>query len=212
MDIDNLSVEETLVLAKLAGTPEGARKIVATMTKGLRPPSEKRKLFRAPYYQEKFGKEIEPSLRAILADKKDRIVFYSDFPYISKRSLYLRIYQAKCYAEDNFKNLDESKIKIGVNTANKKGITLKYLTDDVKPLVAHPLDNPNALVTWRNELDTFLTESPIGTKFVKDTIDLSPQEVLDLKITLNGLPGIISVVKQHEIKILKIDPDEPSPI
>lgn len=206
MPIDDLTLEQTMALSQLASTPEGAKQIVDTLTKHVIP--KRRNLFRAPYYRECYGKEIAPALEAILKDHKDRIIFYSDFPYLTKKSLYLRIYQAKAYAEENIPELTDARVKVGVRT-DKTGIRLKFLTNNPKPIIAHEIENPNALSTWKEELETFIVEGAIGTKFLKDNIDLTKEEQHELRVMLTAIPGVIHVVKQHEIKVLKIDPDNP---
>lgn len=208
MPLNDQQKPDPLALAKsfsdiLANSPS-LRKQIITGEKP-RPKNWSRKA-NAPYYKERFALQFKQVLDEMLVDKLDVEYKFSDFPNLSRTSLYLMVNQSKLYL---LEQLDPNGqyaafCQCVVITKEKTGIRISLCRDvrdggNYRPSKVVPKD-----CKWRDDMEDFLaSDDPEKKIFVMDKLSLNPDEVAELEATLGVLDNIVFNITGDKIKIVK---------
>lgn len=164
------------------------------------------------YYNERHAFEVKKLLDEIEKSQNDGMVMYADFPHLSKNSLYLRINQGFRYLIDSmdfdppnkYRSLRDF-VKI---TRDKKGIriSIRKVGSDT-PLTAQKVVPLEKSLEWKDRMEDFFESSKPGDRFEQDNLDLSDEEINDIKESCIQLTNFLLDITSDHIKILHISDD-----
>jgi len=168
----------------------------------------------APYFNEKCGQEMKQVLDAMMQDKKPVLFSYSDFQKshgLNKHSLYLRINQGIRYVLEVLDNHERKYGKFMSMCKVRKqygvGVLLSMRPEcrgdfisDFKP---KPVDYADDEPRWKLKMHNWLQDVDSSDRFLHEGLMLSPEEIEDLKATLDSVPGIMHSVTSYSVKIIK---------
>jgi len=141
MKDNNMSLEALAKLGEgmqvLLGSEDTKKKLLQSLIgKNMGP------LSTMPYYKEKFAERIKPVVDAMLKDKQARIVLYTDYPSVSRTTLYLQQQQAIKWLSDHVDAYSGIANKMSASKG-KTGVVLRYFPqgiDETGPIRAHKVD------------------------------------------------------------------------
>jgi hypothetical protein len=160
----------------------------------------------ATYYSESYALWLKADLDKLI-ERRNPIVYRYDLWKMSRDALYLRINQAWRYLRDHLDLEDKRYDKLWHDTERERvrgvGITIRYkdLQDGhaAEEFVA-PSDTPK----WRKKLDEYLEdESGSGKPLHIDNLLLTPEDIEQLKLELDGLSNVIYQITSREIKVIR---------
>lgn len=160
------------------------------------------------YYHEVFALEVKQVLDDMIADKKDRIWRLSSYPDLKVSSLYMRIYQGIRYLIENMDPdgiYAKYRLEYMTLTKEKDGVRLSWLRDRLEGRGFKPDIVSDREITheWKEHVERFIEQSDEKILHLKN-LALTIQQVNDLQSSFEGLEGIMSVVTEREIKIVKV--------
>jgi hypothetical protein len=166
----------------------------------------------APYYKERFAKQIRDVLDAMVLDREPRMFHYESFPSHSPDSLYLRINQSFRYLYEHMDTEDKKYFKlkeeINVSRVRGKGVLLAFDDswngDTFTPVKVLP---PDKSILWKDKMEKWIETSEVGENFVQEGLTLSPEEVLDYKRSFAGIDNIWASISSKAIKLVKVNPE-----
>lgn len=167
-----------------------------------------------PYYKEHYARELIPYLDMMIEQNKAVEFKYVNYKHLGKQTLRLKVYQALLFVVDNLdpegKYLElKNKTMVRVMT---NGVRISFIDNLKIPLAGALVENDDEGASntpfWRNKIDEFLTNAPVGQRLSISSLRLSDQEVSDLQASFAGLNGIIANVTNRRIDLFKIDPDK----
>lgn len=164
--------------------------------------------YRQAYYQEVYGLEFKQVFEGMLATNQNRKWILTDFPGVKKMSLYQRLYQSKKYFFDHLATVEQkpySSMIVFDNTVpgviylrwireKKPDVAIKsYLVDDKETEIS---------IAYQDKIDTFL-ETPNQERLVLRGLALNPEERQRLEDSFSGIEGLVYVITNSEIKLVK---------
>lgn len=171
----------------------------------------------APYYKERFGKEMKPILDEMIKTREDQLFEYEDFKKkfgISKETLYLRINQSMRYVIDKMDDVDHTYGRfcemVEVNRERNVGVIIRFRPEcregEVSNFVPKAVEPKDSLPVWREQLNEFLENSTPGDKpFFKEKLALTPEQIQDLTDSLTGIGGILFNVTSYSVKVIRVN-------
>lgn len=168
------------------------------------------------YYREKYARELQPVIDALLDTKKDQAFYLERNEKKRRNSIKSRINVSLAYLIDHLdptKKYAEGRLLFMV-TDEPAGIFLRHEHNirSSDKLVAVPTDTPYegaASVEWRVKLEDFLNSDP-GPKGITeeltadDGVNLDDQGIEDLRSELDAIGGIIAIITHTKIKLVKL--------
>jgi|ERR1700719_4861 len=160
----------------------------------------------ASYYKESYAKWLQKDIDEMMVDRQPRIYRYDMWPSVSKNSLYLRVNQATAYLLDNldpeqkykkfFSELKCKKEPDGI--ALRLDIVIEGKTSPQAEKFIGASDKP----AWKIKMDDWIEDSTREEPFFKGGLLLSPEEIKQLELELDG-SGILYSITSREIKLIK---------
>lgn len=190
---------------------------------------------KAGYYNETFGRQLVPTMKAVATDRKTRIFRFSSYPQFRKQTLRLRLYYSMKYAKDHLilefseeerKHLD--KLDVQVTT---QGVVVRYRIDfaDFTPEVMEndvfdesdlveeedaPTDDSFYKIgKWRTKLQNYIETAtiPAGASYAQELViktKLTDAEQLEARNMLAQVSNVLFKITPTSIKAVKVTPEE----
>lgn len=167
----------------------------------------------APYYNEKYGKDMVVVLQDMMQSREDQIFEYDYFKSkfnISKKTLYLRINQSMRYALERLDDTSHTLGRFCSMLEVKKldtGVVIRFKPEcrngDITEFKPKPILAREELPIWQSQLDTYLEEAKPGDKplFI-DKLALTSSEIENIKNSMRGLKGVMFSVTAYSIKVI----------
>lgn len=179
------------------------------------------KLTNAPYYKEVYAIQLRDTvIDKMLTSREDWRLDYKDNPTISKNSLQNKVLQAFLYLSDHLdlKTGDPEhpnffKYTIMRNAVEvckeSMGIAIRWKDkyemkgSEVAPLGSAPIAKRKEVADWRSKLAKWLENAEMDTKYEDRKVNLSPEDIEELEMSLHGLEDIHAKITSDRILILK---------
>ena len=172
----------------------------------------------APYYKKLYADEIKPFIEQMLVDKEDIIYDYATWcteeTNISPQTLYNRVNQSIRWLLEQSSTVEErEKYKrwyelVRVERQKNLGVRISFIpgfgnTESVK-LTPKSVGAKVTKPLWLRKLDDWIEDSDNFEPFVKDGLALSTDEIVDLKVRLNGLSNLQASITQDRVAIIRL--------
>lgn len=210
-------MSEESQIKQILNNPQQAAKIVDILV-SKRPQGWGRRSI-APYFNHKYGSEMLAVLDEMMKDQQDRLYSYEHFQKqfgISKNTLYLRVNQSMMYVCEKMDTPEhkyahfcsllsiERKRDVGVIIRFKPEMRNGFMSE-FKPL---PVIGKDELPTWKKELDDWLeTAQPGDEPLLIERLALNPEEIAQVKASLNGIAGVNYNITSYSIKVIRVNED-----
>jgi hypothetical protein len=162
------------------------------------------------YYKRIYAEWIQKDIDAMLIDRQPRLYDITKFKGITNQSLYLRVLQAIMYLIDPANGMDlDGKYTtwrelIKIKRIPKLGVKLSFDAILEGGEQAEIVKGDDSIPTWKRDLDVYLTtENPSGKPFHKTGLALTPEQVDQLILELDGLSNIMHNITGREVKVVK---------
>ena len=172
-------------------------------------PKSWRSTSNAPYYNEYYALEVKKAVDGMLEDKMDRMFMYKNFGSLKPSTVYLRIQQGLMYLCEKldpmdkykkFKEITECSVERGM------GVRLQYKKDYIPEsdgsFSAIAVTPRHRISEWKEELNKWLDTANVGEQLHIDRLCLTPEQIKDVKISLD-VDGLLSSVTSQEIKVIR---------
>lgn len=215
--MDDETVKQLLSL--LPRLPEENRARVMAAATGIDTAAPRRGLSNKersmPYYKEKYGMALKPTLDQLIADPSyDAVFLFANFPSLKKNTLYLSIYQGwlwligKADPDKRYRRLKEA-CEIRRNAA---GFIIQRKVNNVKtefkkPDIIRKTEAPKP-TSWLQQVEDYLESGEEGKPFKLEKLTMSAEEVDSLKASLSQLTNVKFVIETHCIKLLKLTEEQ----
>jgi hypothetical protein len=208
-------MSEESQIKQVLSNPQHAAKIVDILV-SKRPQGWGRRSI-APYFNHKYGAEMMIVLDEMLRDKTDRVYNYDYFQKqfgISKNTLYLRVNQSMMYVCEKMDTPEHKYARfcerLTVERKRDVGVIIRFkpemrddFTSEFKP---KPVMGKEELPVWKEELDDWLAVAQPGDEpLLIEKLALNPEEIQQVRTSLQGLSGIIYNVTSYSIKVVRIN-------
>lgn len=171
-----------------------------------RPPTHS-KASNSPYYKERFALEMKCVLDEMMIDNHPRTYKYSQHSHLSTNSVYLYVNSSLKYVLDNLDSdgkYKQFRERLVINRVAKVGVVLSILRESsFKPCKT---TNNATEHKWINQMNEWLENGKINTKFVAKNIIITPERRFELEATLAPLENIHYNISDDEITIRKFNP------
>jgi hypothetical protein len=173
----------------------------------------------APYFNAKYGAEMIIILDDMSRDRQDRVFDYAHFQKqfgLSKTSLYLRVNQSMKYVCEKMDTPDHKYARfcetLMVERKPTIGVIIRFkpeMRDGFEStFVPKPVMGKEELPVWKETLDNWLAVAQPGDDpLLIERLALNPEEIAQVKASLQGLKGIIYNVGSYSIKVIRINDD-----
>jgi len=195
---------------ELLANKDNGRKIAEALLPSSKPESWGRRS-NAPYFKEKYAKEVQSVLDKLMEDKQPVVYSYryfgTKFGY-SPNTLYLRIYQGIRFLlryMDPEKKYFKLMQHISLSREKGKGVFLRWIGEDTMVIRTEDVEfQPKDEVPhWKVELQRFLEDDTIK-EFVRERLYLSPEDVQQTKITVAQLENVAASITSYSIKLVRL--------
>jgi hypothetical protein len=173
----------------------------------------------APYYKRIYADEIRPFIDRMMVDKQDIVYKYSvwctESTNISPQTVYNRVNQSIRWLIEKSPTSEEREkyaswyelVKVervrnlGVRISFIPGFGLPSEGGELRPESVAPVSQKPV---WERKMDEWIEDSDNYEPFVKEGLALTQDEIVDLKIRLNGLSNIQSSITQDRIALIRL--------
>lgn len=171
-------------------------------------PRTSSKMSNFSYYREPFGLQMKVALDTMMETRRDCIWRYSNYPELSPSSLYQRINQSLNFL---LREMDHEGKYAAIRDMivisrkdNKSGIVMAFIRDKLEGREFKPdfIGEEEKVLQWREEIDKFL-DDPDKTVLHLKNLALTYGEIQTIQNSFLGVEGIICVVTEREIKVVK---------
>lgn len=182
------------------------------MTANLKPQGWSRRS-QAPYYKEFYGLQMKRDADKMIENREDTVFRYETWcnanTGMSKVTLYNRINQSIRFLLDHLdENKTYSKWHAMTRVSREEyGVRISFIAEfkegDESNFGGTLTQTREATPRWKQELDFWL-ESDKDDPFVRENLNLTAEELKDLKTQLAGLDGIGKSIKYNCIKLVRL--------
>ena len=169
----------------------------------------------ATYYKKRYAVWIQRDVDAMIVDRSPKIYRKDLWPNVSVQSLYLRVNQAVRFLTDVENEMDpDGKYRIWhrevhIGLYPKKGYPKIGVVMDFDPVTEGEEPRAESFIgeadmpNWKLKLDSWLEDSSQTEPFYKGHLLLTPEQIEQLKMELDGLQNILFTINSREIKVIK---------
>lgn len=162
----------------------------------------------ATYYRKRYAEELKEVIDAMILDSEDRLLRFTSFPQLSKKSLYIKVNQSFLYLVNEMDTEDSryrtAKENICI-TRESEGVRLSWAKSTDSISNAEIVKPKQEEKTWKIQLDKFLEDGKPNTKLHISGLMLTDEEVTDVVTSLNQLKNVVHIITRAEIKVVKLD-------
>lgn len=197
-------IETTKILQDLFADADARKAYVKAMARGR--PRMWKKSSTATYYAERYALELKAVVDQMIKDQQNYEYRYSEFPHLSRNTVYLRINQSKMYLlqeldfDGSYKRFFEG-IRI---TREPSGVAMKFIRVGDQDMFM-----PSKVVTFGSTadvmeaIDEFLEDS--SRKQVELlNLNLDAASIALIKESLSNLEHIAANIESDRLKIIKM--------
>jgi hypothetical protein len=164
----------------------------------------------APYYKRIFAEQIKKEIDLMIENGAPRVYRYSTWCNengMSPQTLYNRVNQSIRYL---IEQMDTPELKyakwyesVNITRRSEVGVVIEFIPGMREGFSAEEVQPEEHRPMWRRRLDDWL-ESDNTKPFIEDRLALSPEQIVQIKIELEGLSNLQYSVTSDAVKIIKL--------
>jgi hypothetical protein len=193
-------------LENLLENPVFLEKLAQASIKKIKRPPSVSKLSNFSYYREQFGREQKVALDIMIESKKDIEWKYSEYPELKPASLYQRVYQGLRFVlecldqEGHYFKYRQMMVLHKTGTS----VRLSWIRDllEGKTFAPSTVTDREKTYEWKDKVEEFIEDRKQKILHLKN-LSLTPEQIQDLQLSFEANEGIMAVISEKEIKIVK---------
>ena len=163
------------------------------------------------YYSEKEAKNLVPIIDDMMVDKETVMIRYDDYPQWAPHTVYLKINQALKYIVDYLDTPDKKYAKfrdcIKISKDDEgQGVVIRYIDNilyQTRGWIAHKIKPGDMeIATYKKKVFDFMESSDVGDEIDLKDLNLTQEEVDQLKSILDESPIFLAFVSDKRVKIV----------
>ena len=171
----------------------------------------------APYYKRMYALEIQPFIDRMMVDKQDIIYRYVKWctveTGISPTTLYFRVNQSIRYLVECMDTPDHKYGQwlelVNITRNRDVGVLISYIPGfgkvDGVQLQPESVTPQSSKPVWVRKMDDWLEDDSNYEPYVKEGLNLTAQEVVDLKVRIYTLKNIQASINQDRVALIRLN-------